>query len=300
MIDLDFIQHKIARQQIVLLDGATGTELEQRGVSMHGTAWSAEALLTAPDIVQAVREDYIRAGADIITCNSFSLAKHMLLRAGLDKQFRRLNTEAIAVARKARKKAANQPVAIAGSIAPTTFCADPHHCYPPLADAFSWYEEQALILAEAGADILLIEMIEDITQGSLAVKAALTTGLPVWLGFSCRRNAQGELMLWEFEHTLAEGVEAVGRFGGDAAFIMHTETRDAADALAILSAHWQGIRGVYAHSGEFIMPNWQFSNVISPEAYACAARQWVDMGAHIVGGCCGIGPAHIRLLKEVL
>jgi S-methylmethionine-dependent homocysteine/selenocysteine methylase len=81
---------------------------------------------------------------------------------------------------------------------------------------------------------------------------------------------------------------------------MHTETRDAAEAFAVLSARWHGKRGVYAHSGKFIMPNWQFSNVISPEAYTSAVRQWVEMGAQIIGGCCGIGPAHIRLLKEVL
>lgn len=300
MINLDFIDEKISRQQIVLLDGATGTELEQRGVAMNSAAWSAEAILTAPEIVQAVHEDYIRAGADIITSNSFSLAKHMLLRAGLDAEFQRLNAASITLALKAREKVANNPVAIAGSIAPTTFCADPRKCYPPLSDAFSWYEQQAMILAEAGADLLIIEMIEDITQGSLAVEAAVKTGLPVWLGLSCRRKTSGELMLWEFEHTLAEGIEALAPIGGDAIFIMHTETRDAAEAFAVLSARWHGKRGVYAHSGEFIMPNWQFSNVISPEAYASAARQWVEMGAHIIGGCCGIGPAHIRLLKEVL
>lgn len=297
---LDFIAEKIARNQTVLLDGATGTELERRGVSMNSAVWSAEAIRTAPEIVQAVHEDYIRAGADIITCNSFSLAKHMLIRAGLEADFHRLNADSIALAIKARDRAAKRPVAIAGSIAPTTFCTDPRKCYPPVADALSWYHQQAMILAEAGADLLLIEMIEDITQGSLAVEAALQSGLPVWLGFSCRRTASGTIMLWASEQTLAEGIEALARIGGDAAFIMHTETRDAADAFTILSAHWHGKRGVYAHSGQFIMPNWQFANVISPEDYAQEAKQWVALGAHIVGGCCGIGPAHIHLLKKVL
>ena len=300
MINLDFIDEKISFHQIVLLDGATGTELERRGVPMNSAAWSAEAILTAPEIVQAVHEDYIRAGADVITSNSFSLAKHMLIRAGLEADFHRLNADSIAIAMKAREKMARHPVAIAGSIAPTTFCADPRKCYPPIDQAFSWYVQQAMILAEAGADILIVEMIEEITQGSLAVEAALQTGLPVWLGVSCRRNAQGNIMLWELEHTLEEGIEALALIGGDAAFIMHTETKDAAEAFAILSTRWHGKRGVYAHSGNFIMPNWQFSNVIAPEDYASAAKDWVDMGANIIGGCCGIGPAHIRLLKEVL
>lgn len=300
MINLDFIDEKIARRQIVLLDGATGSELEKRGVAMNSAAWSAEAMLTAPEIVQAVHEDYILAGADVVTCNSFSLARHMLARAGLDEQFRSLNAAAVAVAVKARDRVAAGPVAIAGSIAPTTFCANPQLCYPPLDQAFSWYAEQAMILAEAGADLLIIEMIEDIAQGSLAIKAALTTGLPVWLGLSCVKNAGGEIMLWEQGHKLTEAVGIFAGIGGDAALIMHTETEDAADALAALGAGWGGRRGVYAHSGNFVMPNWQFADVISPDAYADAAKRWVGMGADVVGGCCGIGPAHIRRLKETL
>ena len=61
-----------------------------------------------------------------------------------------------------------------------------------------------------------------------------------------------------------------------------------------------GAMGVYAHSGEFIMPNWQFIDMISPAAYAAEAQKWVADGVQLVGGCCGIGPEHIRVLKEVL
>ncbi|MDH4320236.1 MAG: homocysteine S-methyltransferase family protein, partial [Desulfobulbaceae bacterium] len=289
---------KIANRETVILDGATGTELERRGVAMNSAAWSAEAILGSPEVVRVVHEDYIRAGADIITSNSFSLARHMLVRAGLEGQFRRLNADAVKIALKARE-GANRPVAVAGSIAPTTFCDDPNLCYPPSADAFAWYREQAEVLAEAGADLLIIEMIEDIRQGSMAVEAALQTGLPVWLGFSCVKNAAGEMMLWEQGHTLREGVEAIAQIGGDAAFIMHTETKDAAEAFAILKSRWQGRIGVYAHSGVFVMPNWLFTDVITPEEYAAEAAKWIEMGAQIVGGCCGIGPEHIRRLQAL-
>ncbi len=298
MINLDFIDKKIVNRETVILDGATGTELERRGVTMNSAAWSAEAILGAPEVVRAVHADYIRAGADVITCNSFSLARHMLLRAGLEGRFRRLNADAVKIAVAARE-GANRPVAVAGSIAPTTFCDDPNLCYPPDANAFAWYHEQAEILAEAGADILIIEMIEDIRQGSLAVEAALRTGLPVWLGFSCVKNAAGEIMLWEQGHTLRDGVEAIAGIGGDAAFIMHTETRDAAEAFAILKSRWRGRIGVYAHSGVFVMPNWLFTDIITPEAYAAEAKKWIGLGAEIVGGCCGIGPEHIRRLKAL-
>lgn len=295
---MTFIEDKLQQRQLVLLDGATGTELEKRGVPMNSKAWSAEAILSHPHIVQAIHEDYIDAGVDIITVNSFSTARHMLLPAGLMGQFRHLNREAVRLAVRAREKAATNPVAIAGSIAPTTFCSEPTKCYPPLTEALSWYVEQAVLLAESGVDLLLIEMIEDIEQGSLAVQAACMIGLPVWLGFSCRRNDAGDIMLWGREQTLTEGVETIARIGGSAAFIMHTDVADTAEAFSLLKTCWQGTLGVYAHSGRFVMPNWEFNDIISPEEYAVEAGRWIKMGAQIIGGCCGIGPAHIRELKK--
>ena len=293
-----FIEKKLQQGRIILLDGATGTELEKRGVPMNSKAWSAEAIVTHPEIVQAVHEDYIEAGVDIITVNSFSTARHMLLPAGLTGQFEQLNRAAVQLALRARENAATTPVAIAGSIAPTTFCSDATKCYPPLSEALSWYVEQAELMAECGVDVLLIEMIEDIEQGSLAVQAACRTGLPVWLGFSCRRNEAGKIMLWERGHSLLEGVQAISRIGGSAAFIMHTEVTDTPEALALLKTRWQGTLGAYAHSGRFIMPSWQFNNIMPPADYATAAEQWIKMGTTIIGGCCGIGPAHIRELKN--
>lgn len=298
MTAFTFIEKKLQQGQIILLDGATGTELEKRGVPMNSKAWTAAANITHPEIVQAVHEDYIHAGVDIITVNTFSTARHMLLPAGLTGQFEQLNRAAVQLALQAREKAATSPVAIAGSIAPTTFCSDSTKCYPPLSEAFSWYVEQAELLAEEGADLLLIEMIEDIEQGSLAVQAACRTGLPVWLGFSCRRNDAGDIMLWERGHSLVEGVQSISRIGGSAALIMHTEVADTTEALTLLQSCWQGTFGAYAHSGRFIMPSWQFNNIISPAEYGAAAEQWIKMGATIIGGCCGIGPAHIRELKK--
>ena len=114
-------------------------------------------------------------------------------------------------------------------------------------------------------------------------------------------------MLWDLRHTLSEGVAALtglAPLGGSAAFIMHTDVSDTTEALAELQACWPaasgpaaGPLGVYAHAGKFVMPHWQFTD-ITPEAYAQAASTWIDMGARLIGGCCGIGPAHIRELKR--
>ena len=83
MTNISFLEEKLLQGQVILLDGATGTELEKRGVPMNSKAWSAEAILTHPEIVQSVHEEYIRAGVDVITANTFSTAPHVLEQARL-------------------------------------------------------------------------------------------------------------------------------------------------------------------------------------------------------------------------
>ncbi len=82
--------------------------------------------------------------------------------------------------------------------------------------------------------------------------------------------------------------------------IMHTLTEDTPAALREVSKCWSGPVGAYPHSGEFIMPNWQFLDVLTPADFATQAQGWLEMGVQLIGGCCGIGPEHIRLLKERL
>ena len=96
------LQARLDQGKVIILDGATGTDLQRRGVPMHGFAWSAAALDTHPETVRAVHEDYIRAGADVIITNSFSTARHVLEPAGLGDRVRALNQRAVSLAREAR------------------------------------------------------------------------------------------------------------------------------------------------------------------------------------------------------
>ena len=83
MSGVDRLVERMGRDELVFLDGGTGTELERRSVPMDAAAWSAAAVLTHPEVVRDVHEDYIRAGADVVTTNSFSTARHQLAPAGL-------------------------------------------------------------------------------------------------------------------------------------------------------------------------------------------------------------------------
>lgn len=294
---MKLLEERLTRGEVIILDGATGTELDRRGVPMHGHAWSAAALRTHSDIVRQVHEDYIRAGADIVTTNTFATARHVLDQTELRDAVRELNTAAVELARAAREAAApNRPVYIAGSMS-TSFV-------PPIpaSQKSANYREQATILAEAGVDVLLLEMMGNVDEATLAIEAAVSTGLPTWVGYSCKIDgATSEVVLIHGEgETFGEALDSLLPLGGSLHAIMHTEAADTIPALNVLRQRSSLPLGAYPHSGNFIMPNWVFENMISPEEYAEEAPSWVEIGAQVIGGCCGIGPDHIRLLRHRL
>ncbi len=294
-------EQRLAAGEIIFSDGATGTELERRDVPMDRAAWSAAAVATHPDVVRAIHEDYIRAGSELITSNSFSTARHQLEPAGLGDRFRELNERAVEIALEARRRAAGKPVLIAGSMSSVHFERE-YMC--PVETAAANFADQARILADSGVDLIILEMMWDLDYSPAAVRAAVATGLPVWAGFSCRLGSDGTVMLFseKYHGTLVSALDVILPLLPETSVVsvMHTEAVEAAAALRVVKERWPGPVGVYAHSGRFVMPNWIFNDVISPEDYLAEARKWVDMGAQLIGGCCGIGPEHIRLLRQEL
>lgn len=111
------LQQRLERGDVVILDGAMGTELQRRGVPMDNVGWSAAALATHPDTVRAVHEDYLRAGAEVVITNSFGASRHVLAAAGLGDRVNELNRRSVELAGVARDRvASDHPVWIAGSI----------------------------------------------------------------------------------------------------------------------------------------------------------------------------------------
>ena len=153
---------------------------------------------------------------------------------------------------------------------------------------------------ESGVDVIALEMMRDLEQTTYALEAAVDTGLPIWVGYSCKTTDEGTVVLWDGDHTLAEALEQIPTMGASLVSIMHTLSEDTPAALREVTGHWSGPLGAYPHYGEFVMPNWQFINTVSPEAFVAEAEQWLELGAQLIGGCCGITPEHIRLLKERL
>jgi homocysteine S-methyltransferase len=159
--------------------------------------------------------------------------------------------------------------------------------------------EAADLQAEAGADLLLLEMMSDLEHGGLALEAALATGLPVWVGLSARRR-DGELMSFRDDgptfatlvrHYAAQRIGALG--------VMHTSLPDTEDALGILLDQAAMPVMAYPEAGYFRSPDWQFTEV-EPAALAAAACDWVRRGVRVIGGCCGLGPAHIAAVAAAV
>ena len=292
----DWLDAKLAAGDILIIDGAMGTELEARGVPMHAKAWSAAATKTHPDVVRDTHADYIGAGARVIIANSFAAGRHMLEPAGLGQEVAAINRQAVELAKQARDLAADRPVAVAGSICEWVLSgstwSEPQNLSASL-------REQATLLAEAGVDLIALEMCETEVGSRLAVEAALETGLPVWLGLSCRRHPDsGQLVTFDEPYLgIEQRIAELAAYDVSMINIMHSPIEAMAAGLAAVKRHWTGPIGAYPESGYFVMPNWQFVDVIAPDDLVREARAWVNDGIQVLGGCCGLGPKHVSALQ---
>jgi homocysteine S-methyltransferase len=290
----DWLHEKIAAGRHVIIDGGMGTELEARDVPMNEQAWSGAALLSHPDVVRAIHADYVAAGAEVIITNTFAAGHQVLTLAGLGDEVAHINRRAVEVAIQARDDSAEQNVAIAGSM---SVWMQPGST-PPEKLVAEEFREQADILATAGVDLIALEMCSHPVYSPLIIEAAVATGLPVWLGLSCKQDADAGLVGFdppnaEFRGLVANLVDC----GAGVVNIMHSTVDDSTAGLSVLSDFWQGPMGAYPESGYFVMPNWQFVDIIDPDDLVKRARGWSDSGVRILGGCCGLGVPHIKALK---
>jgi homocysteine S-methyltransferase len=284
--DLD---RRLGRGEVVVLDGGMGSELEARGVPMDGAVWSGIAAADHTTAVRETHEEFIRAGADVIITNTFSSNRLAFGPAGLGDRVAEANRAAVRAALEARDNVAERPVVVAGSLSPHSAHGRPAE-EPSAAEILDCFREQATLLADAGVDLLALEMVPSLAYGAPAVQAATETGLPVWVGVTS----------WSDEYRegrLADLVAALVRPGVTAVNVMHTELELVDGAVDDVRRHWDGTLGVYPHAGTWQPPNWTLPE-LEPAEFAEAGTGWVARGAQLVGGCCGIRPAHIRSLAE--
>jgi len=292
---------------LVLIDGGMGTEIEARQVEMADHAWSAVANVEHQGLVQEIHEDFLRAGAEVIIANTFSALRPGLEAAGYGERWEEINRAAVAAALQARE-AARTPAVVAGSIG----------VWPIVSDLMTFRSrglsedrveelcrEHAVLLADAGVDLIALEMVGPGGYAEPAVAGARAAGLPVWLGVSVLHlNEDGSTQPGSVADSADRAaLEAiVSPFTTQqvaAVHVMHTNLAETVPALDVLRARWDGPLGAYPHMGRFVPPHWEIHD-ISPDSFVEAARELVEHGAQLVGGCCGIRPAHIAALRDGL
>jgi methionine synthase I (cobalamin-dependent) len=309
------LDDQLSKQEIIVLDGAIGTEIARLGGVMDAAAWCAVANKTHPEVVRRVHEEYIRAGADVVTANTFATCRHVLAGAGLADEAVSITARAVELAREAVNDVApDRPVAVAGSMSnnvawiPGTVSPDPRFL-PTRAQEAANYREMAETLATAGVDLILLEMMADVDRASLVTAAAIETGLPVWIGVSCSLLADGSVVAWDM-HTeepadrlaadhakretkpFAPVIDALMSFEPQVMGIMHSTVDAMGAGLEVLFQYWPGPVMAY--------PETAAAHAVEPAAFAAYCRDWVEGGVQIIGGCCGTTIEHIRAMVGAL
>jgi S-methylmethionine-dependent homocysteine/selenocysteine methylase len=294
------IEEKLETGQIIILDGGTGTDIQRRGVPMNSDTWSAEANITHPEIVRAVHEDYIAAGADIVIANTFATSALLFNHLGRDDELPRIDAAAVAAA----KQASQDRVPVAGSFStmrPVVKGSDRTSRQREWAkkDAKDLFKRKADSLVAADVDFIIMEMMRDLDYSLWATEAAVATGLPVWVGIGVEADANGRLKGFGREDFAFEDIiRPLMETGATVLCIMHSSPNDTTAAIPVAQAKWKGPLGAYPESGHFTMPNWKFVDIIPVPSFVELAKAWAERGVTILGGCCGIGPDHIKALAD--
>ncbi len=281
--------------ECILIDGATGTEVERRGVPQLDNAWNGGGALSHPEIVKQIHKDYIDLGAEIVISNTFATTKHALTDANQENNFEALNRRGVELAVQAKEELKNDKVLVAGGISYWTWTANK----PSLEELKLSVTEQAQIMRDAGADFIMLEMMIDIEQMITTIEAAQSSGLPLWIGLTCEPNISNEMCLRDGDK-LENVIDLIKSYNPDVINIMHTEVEFVDRCLDILHSQWEGLIGVYAHSGKSVNGEWTFNNVISAQEYCEYSAKWKHRGVSFIGGCCGVHTEHIDLMNKKL
>jgi methionine synthase I (cobalamin-dependent) len=279
----------------LLLDAAMGTELQRRDAVTTLPLWSARVLLDDPELVWTIHGDEAAAGADILTSNTFRTHGRTLGRAGLASRAEELTVLAVRLAHQAASVPGRE-IFVAGSLSPLEDCYRPD-LVPDTKALASEHGSQARILAEAGVDLVLAETHNSIREAAAALLAAKAAGVPVVV--SLVTDGEGRLLSGE---PIGKAAEALLPLEPDALGVNCVPSARLAADLAVLAAVSGGTPlCAYGNLGlPAEGPGWTFTEKMAPGAFAEEASRWIDLGARIIGGCCGTTPAHTQALRRLL
>lgn len=292
---------------ITLLDGGMGRELERSGAPFRQPEWSALALIEAPETVARVHADYIRAGAQVITTNSYALVPFHIGEDRFRNDGARLADLAGRMARQAVGE--RRDVRVAGSLPPVFGSYQPELFRPDLA---ADYLSVLIGGLSPHVDLWLAETQSSLAEARAAAAATSATSKPLWISFTLRDDVDPQDMpepQLRSGETVAEAALLAVSLGAEAMLFNCSRPEVMGAALVAARAVAPDLPlGVYANAFDESQDDDGAANEtvstlradLDPPHYCGWAKGWADQGASIIGGCCGIGTEHIHHLAHHL
>lgn len=288
--------------ELQILDGSMGAELIRRGITPRTGLWSARALLDAPEAVVQVHQEYIDAGAQIITTNSYSTIPSYLAKAGMEESYQELTVVAAKLARQA-VQATGHKALVAGCLPPLDESYR-HDLVPADEPSQEIYAELVRVLS-AHVDLYLCETMSSAREGANAASAAraVDPDKPLWVAWTLHETPGTGLRSGE---SLEQAMAAVQQYQPDAFLFNCTSPSAITAAVETLAELTNKPIGAYPNSYH-VPEGWTLDNEKSmggrdmEEAeFIGYSQEWLAKGASIIGGCCGIGPEHIQAMSRRL
>ncbi len=288
----------LRRDRPLILDGGLSTQLEAQGCNISGVLWSAELLRSNPDEIVRATRAFVDAGAECVATATYQASREGFAQAGVKAdEADALMLRAVELARQA------EPAIVAASLGPYGAMLHDGSEYRgdydvPAARLRDFHERRLALLDERGADVLALETVPSFIEARVLAELLADCVLPSWVSFSCR---DGE--------SISDGTpieEAVALFAAHprvaAVGINCTPPQFAPELIGrIRSALPDKVVMAYPNSGEvYDARAGSWSGTVTATDCAAAAVTWVEAGAGIVGGCCRMGPEHIRAIRDAL
>lgn len=299
--------HDALKQRILILDGAMGTMIQQ--VDLTGADFGGEDLdgcnemlvLTRPELIQRIHEEYLEAGADLIETNTFGATSVVLAEYDIQDRAREINLEAARIARAAadRFSTPDSPRYVVGAMGPTTktLSVTGGVTFQELIDSYS---EQALALIEGGVDALLLETSQDtlnVKAGSIGIQQAFEqSGMKIPLMISGTIEPMGTTLAGQNIESFYISLEHLNPIS--VGLNCATGPEFMRDHIRSLSGMASVAVSCYPNAG---LPDENGNYHESPDSLAQKIGAFAEQGwLNIAGGCCGTTPAHIRAMRDTL
>ena len=282
-----------------ILDGGMGQELIRRAGITPTRLWSAAVMIDQPDLVAQLHCEFIEAGAEVITLNSYSATPTRLNRENRSDLFAPLQAAAISAAQEAIERS-RRCVRIAGCLPPL-----PGSYIPECRLAFETAQAEYRQIVDAqidGVDLFICETVSSVEEAQIATRCAVESGKEVWTALTVDEQ-NGEIL--RSGEPLEEAAQVAVEEGASA-ILINCSPPEAVHASLQRIAGLNVRLGAYANGFTTIAPILETGTVaklearrnLDPQTYCEFAQSWADDGATILGGCCEIGPAHIKALTS--